>query len=125
MTAAAVENLQIKVFIFLFCLLARKGLQNQEVEIYLSYIDQPDIMSVLLTRLFQVFQVRDEARLRALAQPHAGDWLNVLPNSNLGLHMPSIEFRTMMKYRLGIKVFRKNTDCPIGSRRRSCHCLWL
>ena len=39
MTAAAVENLQIKVFIFLFCLLARKGLQNQEVEIYLSYIE--------------------------------------------------------------------------------------
>ena len=40
MTAAAVENLQINVFIIVFlCLLARKGLQNQEVEIYLSYIE--------------------------------------------------------------------------------------
>ena len=40
MTAAAVENLQINVFIIIFvCLLARKGLQNQEVEIHLSYIE--------------------------------------------------------------------------------------
>ena len=40
MTAAAVENLQINVFIIIFvCLLARKGLQTQEVEIHLSYIE--------------------------------------------------------------------------------------
>ena len=45
-------------------------------------------------------------RCRALAlsssQPHAGDWLNVLPSSSLGLHLQDHELKCCLQYWLGV-----------------------
>ena len=47
-----------------------------------------------------------DTRSRALAvssaNPHAGDWLNVVPSSALGLHLPDREFRPCLQYWLGL-----------------------
>ena len=50
-----------------------------------------------------------DTRSRALALssaiPHAGDWLNVVPSSALGLHLPDREFRPCLQYWLGLPIF--------------------
>jgi hypothetical protein len=56
--------------------------------------------------------VREMARLTSLGLPHAGDWLNVLPSSTLGLHMRPSEFVVSVKYRLGVPVFSEAGQCP-------------
>ena len=55
---------------------------------------------------------RDIARLASLRLPHAGDWLNVVPSPNLGLHLRSTEWIVSAKYRLGCPVFPTSGKCP-------------
>jgi hypothetical protein len=47
----------------------------------------------------------DEARLRAASVKHAGDWLNVLPSTQLGTHFTDDTFRISMALRLGSDIF--------------------
>ena len=58
---------------------------------------------------------RDIARLASLTVPHSGDWLNVLPSPNLGLHLRTAEWIISVKYRLGVPVFSTAGACP------ACH----
>ena len=58
---------------------------------------------------------RDIARLASLTVPHSGDWLNVLPSPNLGLHLRTAEWIISVKYRLGLPVFSTAGACP------ACH----
>ena len=48
------------------------------------------------------------SRFRALSLssslPHAGDWLNVVPSSSLGLHLHDREFRCCLRYWLGVPL---------------------
>ena len=48
-----------------------------------------------------------DIRFKALALstsiPHAGDWLNVVPSTSLGLHLLDNEFRLCLKYWLGLR----------------------
>ena len=59
--------------------------------------------------------VRDIARLASLGLPHAGDFLNVVPSPALGLHLRSIEFSTVVKYRLGCLIYSTVDKCPIST----------
>ena len=58
-----------------------------------------------------------DTRSRALALssaiPHAGDWLNVIPSSALGLHLLDREFRPCLQYWLGVPIFPEGTRCPV------------
>ena len=58
-----------------------------------------------------------DSRSRALALscsiPHAGDWLNVIPSSALGLHLLDCEFRPCLQYWLGLPIFAEGVRCPI------------
>ena len=58
-----------------------------------------------------------DTRLRALALssaiPHAGDWLNVVPTSALGLHLLDREFRPCLQYWLGLPIFTEGGRCPV------------
>ena len=54
---------------------------------------------------------RDKARLGALALPHAGDWLYVIPSPNLGLNLKAQEFRMATLYRLGMPLFPYDGPC--------------
>ena len=57
-----------------------------------------------------------DTRARALALssalPHAGDWLNAVPSSSLGLHLQDREFRLCLDYWLGIRLMDHETTCP-------------
>ena len=58
-----------------------------------------------------------DTRFKALAQSsairHAGDWLNVIPSSALGLHMFDQEFRLCLRYWLGLPLFPVDSTCLV------------
>ena len=62
-------------------------------------------------------EVRELARLRCVAREGAGDWLGALPSKTLGLHLRRNEFVLAGKYRLGMRVFVTEGECPaLGCR---------
>ena len=60
---------------------------------------------------------RSKALALSSAIRHAGDWLNVIPSSALGLHLPDREFRFCLQYWLGLHMFEEGIRCPV------CHVL--
>ena len=52
------------------------------------------------------------ARLKSLTLPHAGDWLNVVPSTALGLHLRPQEFVMVARYRLGLPLYSQEGPCP-------------
>ncbi len=65
----------------------------------------------------QLLQSAPDARSKALtlstALPYAGDWLNVIPSSTLGLHLQDKEFRCCLQYWLGLRMTEEGATCPI------------
>ena len=59
---------------------------------------------------------REQARLNSASLPHAGDWLNVIPNRALGLKIQSNEYMAAIKYRLGVPVYDTEGPCPACNR---------
>ena len=51
------------------------------------------------------------ARLRAVAQPHAGSWLQVVPSTEMGLALSNPEFSAALALRLGTSGGRGK--CPL------------
>ena len=66
----------------------------------------------LLTHFREAGVTREIARMASLGLPHAGNWLSVVPLSALGLHLRSNEFLPLLKYRLGIPIYRSEGPCP-------------
>ena len=64
-----------------------------------------------------LFESSPDVRSRALALssalPHAGDWLNVVPSSALGLHLMDCEFRLCLRYWLGLQMFQDGAQCSV------------
>ena len=60
---------------------------------------------------------RSKALALSSAIRHAGDWLNAIPSSSLGLHLPDRGFRFCLKYWLGLQMFQEGGKCPV------CHAL--
>ena len=61
--------------------------------------------SLSFTSLKASLCLRDQARLNTIASPHAGAWLQALPNPLLGLAMPQQEFCGAIRLWLGVKLF--------------------
>ncbi|KAM0014804.1 putative exostosin [Helianthus debilis subsp. tardiflorus] len=57
--------------------------------------------------------VRQKAVFECLRAPHAQDFLLAIPIDGLGQHMSSVEFRTILKYRLMIPLFPVDEVCPV------------
>ena len=55
---------------------------------------------------------RDRALALSTTLPHAGDWLNCVPSSALGLHLQDREFRCCLRYWLGIPLHSGPYTCP-------------
>ena len=55
---------------------------------------------------------REQARLAALCLPNSSGYLNCIPSRKLGLYMRSHEFTTVIKYRLGMKIYPEGSKCP-------------
>ena len=50
--------------------------------------------------------------------PHAGDWLNAIPSSALGLHIPDRVFCLCLMYWLGLRmVGEDDSPCPVCQGR--------
>lgn len=56
---------------------------------------------------------RSKALALSTAIRHAGDWLNVVPSSTLGLHLQDREFRLCLQYWLGLQIFEEDQRCPV------------
>ena len=46
-------------------------------------------------------ETEEMARLKSLTLPHAGDWVNVVPSTALGLHLQLEDFVMVARYHLG------------------------
>ena len=72
-------------------------------------IDQANFDSLLEEAL--------DSRSKALALSssihHAGDWLQVVPSTSLGLHLADWEFRLCMRYWLGLQIVEEDTLCAV------------
>ena len=55
---------------------------------------------------------RDRALALSTTLPHAGDWLNCVPSSALGLHLQDREFCCCLRYWLGIPLHSGPYTCP-------------
>ena len=68
-------------------------------------------------RFESFFQEAPDIRSRALALSssihHAGDWLNVVPCSALGLHLVDWEFHSCLRYWLGLQMVEEGSSCPV------------
>ena len=56
--------------------------------------------------------IRSRALALSSGLPHAGDWLNVVPSSPLGLHLHEKEFRSCLCYWLGVPLHSSSYPCP-------------
>ncbi len=64
----------------------------------------------------QLLDSAPTCRSRALALssslPHAGDWLNIILSTTLGLHLHDREFRCCLRYWLGVPLHSSSYPCP-------------
>ena len=56
---------------------------------------------------------RSKALTLSTSLPHAGDWLQVIPSSALGLHLVDREFRASLQYWLGLRIYEEEYSCPV------------
>jgi hypothetical protein len=54
--------------------------------------------------LFDSASLRDKVRLQSEGERHAGAWLNVVPNQNLGLRFGKGEFPLLLNFHLGVPL---------------------
>ena len=64
----------------------------------------------------------DQARLRAVSAPHAGDWLNAPPLTAIGLRLSNEDIRVAVAYRLGAVACQPHTcECSSLVDARGLH----
>ena len=80
------------------------GLTQKELSLRIDTNDLKNLVEY-------VASTRDKARLLSVQLPHAGDWLNVIPSSSLGLQLRAPEFRASVLYRLGMPIFPSDGAC--------------
>lgn len=94
-----------------------------------SLVDQPHAQKLLSNErhqaIFDSLKAKSDARmtnlLLACTMPHASDWLLAPPIPGLGLSIPSDNFRTALKFRLGLPLFGNPFPCPALSKDgRAC-----
>ena len=72
-------------------------------------IDEASLNSLLASAP----DIRSRALTLSTSIHHAGDWLNVIPSSALGLHIHDREFRMCLQYWLGLPMFADESPCPV------------
>src|SRR6185437_10237398 len=76
----------------------------------------------ILTGLKARSSVRTQNLLLACAMPHASDWLLAPPIPGLGLSLQNDNFRTALKFRLGLPLFDIGLTCSATSSRTGDVC---
>ncbi|GKB58605.1 hypothetical protein Tco_0914791 [Tanacetum coccineum] len=82
------------------------------------------LANVLFSKMVKDMEVhfdmtmRQKAVFECLRAPHAQDFLLAIPIDGLSQHMSSVEYRTILKYRLMIPLFPVDAICPVC--RKAC-----
>ena len=104
-------------------------------EIALTYPSQRKIQEELDNSAFDNLlgkqsSIREKACSQSLSLPQSGASLSAAPIPALGLQLSSNEFRVALKYRLGVKLYENERNCPfcksgtqgvMGDHAVSCH----
>ena len=56
---------------------------------------------------------RSTAHAHSSSLPNAGDWLNVIPSSAVGLHIPDRDFRLCLGYWLGLRMVGEDNSSSL------------
>ena len=91
------------------------GLVAPKAEAKQKEWDKPLVAKALGDLLSRCETPRDVCRVRACTDHNAGDWLKVLPSTNLGLVLDDEEFRAATCLRLGL-AFYESHQCPCGQQ---------
>ena len=81
-----------------------------------------EVHKAILSRLTARSSPRTKNLLLACTMGHASDWLLVPPIPGLGLSIPSANFRTALKFRLGLPLFDAGMLCPAQSSTKGTRC---
>ena len=76
--------------------------------------DGPLIEGVVSDLFARMSDPKNQARLRAVSAPHAGDWLQALPVTNCGLRLDDESVRVAAGLRLGVPLCEPH-GCPCGA----------
>ena len=76
--------------------------------------DKPLIDKVVSSLHARLPDPTNQARLKAIAAPHAGDWLLALPVTNCGLRLDDESVRVAAGLRLGVQLCEPH-GCPCGA----------
>jgi hypothetical protein len=79
-----------------------------------SHWDRPLVIKVVETLLTVNTDAYNQARLKAVAAPHSGDWLFALPISSCGLRLDDEAVRIAVSLRLGAGLCEPHA-CPCGA----------
>jgi hypothetical protein len=79
---------------------------------HLSFLIDSNLQSSLLSDVQAAGDLRSSARLLSLPLPHAGAFLNAIPNHTFGLSIIPEYFRVSLLYRLGLPVYNSSAPCP-------------
>src|SRR6185437_6594974 len=71
----------------------------------------------IFARLKERSSIRTQNLLLACAMPHASDWLLAPPIPGLGLSLQNDNFRTALKFRLGLPLFDIGLTCSATSSK--------
>ena len=88
-----------------------QSLEGQSQKLMSTTIDLHNL-SLLVNHYGEQSLQRELARINCLGLAHAGDWLNVVPSPSLGPHLQVLEFTVVVKYRLGMKIYDREGECP-------------
>ena len=81
-----------------------------------------EVHLAILSRLKTRSTVRKQNLLTACTMGHASDWLLAAPIPAFGLNMQSDNFRTALKFRLGLPLFDEGLTCPASSTTKGHVC---
>ncbi len=90
-------------------------IENIDVPLCQRHLSSAIDEAVYQELLVNAPSTRASALTNSTALPHAGDWLNGVPSTTLGLHMQDREFRCCLRYWLGIPLHSYPHICP------ACH----
>ena len=93
------------------------SLEDVDVPLHQSHLSAAIDEATQCHLLSTAPSTRDRCLALSTALPHAGDWLNCVPSSTLGLHLQDKEFRSCLRYWLGVPLHSGSYSCP------ECHSL--
>ena len=86
---------------------------NVDIPIHQRYLSRATDQADFDSLLGEAPDSCSKALALSSSSHHAGDWLQVIPSTSLGLHLADWEFRLCLKYWLCLKIVEDDTLCLV------------